>query len=39
MGNPPLAHSCHTRSGDLVFGFVDKECSHSQFHHAERRAK
>src|SRR6266496_1543563 len=25
-GNPRLAHSCHTRSGDLIFGFVDKEC-------------
>src|SRR5713226_4243058 len=39
MGNPRLAHSCHTRSGDLIFGFVDKECSHSQFRYAERRAK
>src|SRR6266436_141065 len=39
MGNPRLAHSCHTRSGDLIFGFVDKECSHSQFRYAERRAE
>ena len=37
MGNPRLAHSCHTRSGDLIFGFVDNECSLSQFRYTERR--
>src|SRR6266849_7893377 len=39
MGDPRLAHSCHTRSGDLIFEFVDKGISHSQFRYAERRAK